>query len=239
MPLLQVAEAEVRFGGVHALRGVNLDVDARHRHRSHRPQRRRQDHLLQRHLRAADPQRRPDHLRRHRHDRAQAPQARPPAILALRRGPFGRVLVAAKDSEAACATLGLSLTTTKLVVFTLSAAMAGVAGALFAAAEAVVGGTSFEMFESLLILAVVAIGGASVCSRGPGRRAGHRLPARQRPGRLHRRRHRGPRLLPGRRAAPGLLPLPSVVERPGGPRGTPAPAGVEDRAGTLAGTRAA
>jgi branched-subunit amino acid ABC-type transport system permease component len=86
------------------------------------------------------------------------------AILALRRGPFGRVLVAAKDSEAACATLGLSLTTTKLVVFTLSAAMAGVAGALFGAAEAVAGGTNFEMFESLLILAVVAIGGASVCS---------------------------------------------------------------------------
>ena len=86
------------------------------------------------------------------------------ALLALRRGPFGRVLVAAKDSEAACTTLGLSLTTTKLVVFTLSAAMAGIAGALFGAAEAVAGGTNFEMFESLLILAVVAIGGASVCS---------------------------------------------------------------------------
>ena len=33
------------------------------------------------------------------------------------------------------------------------------AGALFAAAEAVVCGTSFEMFESLLILAVVSISG--------------------------------------------------------------------------------
>jgi ABC-type branched-subunit amino acid transport system permease subunit len=59
---------------------------------------------------------------------------------------------------------GLSLTTTKLVVFTLSAAMAGTAGALFGAAEAVAGGTNFEMLASLLILAVVAIGGASVCS---------------------------------------------------------------------------
>jgi branched-chain amino acid transport system permease protein len=85
-------------------------------------------------------------------------------ILALRRGPFGRVLVGMKDSEAACATLGLSLTTTKLAVFTLSAAMAGVAGALFGAAQSVAGATNFEMFESLLILAVVAIGGASVCS---------------------------------------------------------------------------
>ncbi len=85
-------------------------------------------------------------------------------ILAVRRGPFGRVLVAVKDSEAACATLGLSLTVTKLAVFTLSAAMAGVAGALFAAASSVASGTDFQMFESLLILAVVAIGGASVCS---------------------------------------------------------------------------
>ena len=38
------------------------------------------------------------------------------------------------------------------------------AGALFGGAESVAGGLSFEMFESLLILAVVAIGGASVCS---------------------------------------------------------------------------
>jgi branched-chain amino acid transport system permease protein len=85
-------------------------------------------------------------------------------ILALRRGPFGRVLVAAKDSEAACATLGQSVTMTKLMVFILSAAMAGVAGAFFGAASSVAGATNFEMFESLLILAVVAIGGVSVCS---------------------------------------------------------------------------
>ncbi|HSZ36225.1 MAG TPA: ABC transporter permease [Acidimicrobiales bacterium] len=85
-------------------------------------------------------------------------------VLALRRGPFGRVLVGMKDSEAACATLGLSLRATKLGVFILSAAMAGVAGALFGAASSVASPTSFEMFESLLILAVVAIGGVSVCT---------------------------------------------------------------------------
>jgi branched-chain amino acid transport system permease protein len=86
------------------------------------------------------------------------------ALLALRRGPFGRVLIAMKDSEAACATLGLSLTTTKLVVFTLSAAIAGLAGALLGAAGSVAGATDFEMFYSLLILAVVAVGGAATCS---------------------------------------------------------------------------
>ncbi|MGP0030779.1 MAG: ABC transporter permease subunit [Acidimicrobiales bacterium] len=86
------------------------------------------------------------------------------ALLVLRRGPFGRVLIAMKDSEAACATLGLSLTMTKLAVFTLSAAMAGVAGALLGAAGAVAGATEFQMFYSLLVLAVVAVGGAATCS---------------------------------------------------------------------------
>ncbi len=152
-------------------------------------------------------------------------------ILALRRGPFGRVLVAMKDSEAACATLGLSLTTTKLVVFTLSAAMAGVAGALFGAAESVAGGTNFEMFESLLILAVVAIGGASVCCGALAGGLAARLPARQRPGRLHRGGHRGARLLPRRGAAPGLLPLPPVVGRADAPRATRRrPSRAEERA---------
>jgi branched-chain amino acid transport system permease protein len=85
-------------------------------------------------------------------------------LLALRRGPFGRVLIAMKDSEAACATLGLNLTATKLLVFSLSAALAGIAGALYGGATSVVGGTDFQMFESLLILAAVAIGGAAACT---------------------------------------------------------------------------
>jgi branched-chain amino acid transport system permease protein len=85
-------------------------------------------------------------------------------LLALRRGPFGRVLMAMKDSEAACATLGLSLTTTKLLVFALSAALAGLAGALFGAASSVADATNFEMFFSLLVLAAVAVGGAATCT---------------------------------------------------------------------------
>jgi branched-chain amino acid transport system permease protein len=86
------------------------------------------------------------------------------ALLALRRGPFGRVLIAMKDSEAACATLGLSLTTTKLVVFTLSAALAGVAGALYGAAGSVAGATQFESFSSLVVLVALVVFGASTTS---------------------------------------------------------------------------
>jgi branched-chain amino acid transport system permease protein len=85
-------------------------------------------------------------------------------LLALRRGSFGRTLIAMKDSEAACATLGLSLTRTKLAVFTLSAATAGLAGALLAGAKSVAGATDYEMFFSLLVLAAVAVGGVSLCT---------------------------------------------------------------------------
>jgi branched-chain amino acid transport system permease protein len=85
-------------------------------------------------------------------------------LLAVRRGPFGRTLIAMKDSEAACATLGLNLTLTKLAVFVLSAAIAGLAGALLGGAESVAGATDFEMFSSLLVLAAVAVGGVSLCS---------------------------------------------------------------------------
>jgi branched-chain amino acid transport system permease protein len=85
-------------------------------------------------------------------------------LLALRRGPFGRVLIAMKDSESACATLGLSLTMTKLAVFTMSAAIAGFAGALLGGAESVADPNAYLMFKSLLVLAAVSIGGVSLCT---------------------------------------------------------------------------
>ncbi len=54
------------------------------------------------------------------------------ALVALRRSRFGRRLVAMKNSPAACATLGVNLTVTKLIVFMISAAIAGVAGVMVA-----------------------------------------------------------------------------------------------------------
>ena len=86
------------------------------------------------------------------------------ALLALRRGPFGRVLSAMKDSEAACATLGLSLTTTKLAVFSLSAAIAGLAGALYGGMVSVAGSTDFQMLQSLPILLLAVVGGVATAS---------------------------------------------------------------------------
>jgi branched-chain amino acid transport system permease protein len=80
-------------------------------------------------------------------------------ILTLRRGPFGRRLAALGDSPAACATLGMNLTITKLAVFSLSAGLAGLAGALFGGLHLRVGASDFTMLESLVVLLLVTIGG--------------------------------------------------------------------------------
>ncbi|MCC6226868.1 MAG: ABC transporter permease [Microthrixaceae bacterium] len=51
-------------------------------------------------------------------------------LVFLRRGRWGRRLAAMKDSPVACATLGLSLTSTKVATFAVSAGIAGLAGAV-------------------------------------------------------------------------------------------------------------
>jgi branched-chain amino acid transport system permease protein len=85
-------------------------------------------------------------------------------VIGVRRGRFGRRLAAMRDSQVACATLGLSLTRMKLMVFMLSAAMAGVAGALFGGLKGSAGPTDFVMFQSLPILLLAVIGGITTAS---------------------------------------------------------------------------
>lgn len=82
-------------------------------------------------------------------------------LLILRRGPFGRLLHAMKDSETACTTLGLSLTTTKLGVFAMSASIAGLGGALLGAMSTRAGGIDFASQTSLPILLLVVLGGVT------------------------------------------------------------------------------
>jgi ABC-type branched-subunit amino acid transport system ATPase component/branched-subunit amino acid ABC-type transport system permease component len=80
-------------------------------------------------------------------------------VLALRRGAFGLRLTAMDDSPAACATLGLNITWTKLVVFTAAAALAGVGGALYGAVPGQISSTEFNPLQSLVILLLARIGG--------------------------------------------------------------------------------
>jgi branched-chain amino acid transport system permease protein len=84
-------------------------------------------------------------------------------VVALRLGPFGRRLQAMKDSPAACATLGLNLTVTKVQVFALSAGIAGVGGAMFGGLQQTVSVAQFEAIQSLpLVLPAVGAGIALV-----------------------------------------------------------------------------
>jgi len=80
-------------------------------------------------------------------------------IVAIRRSRFGERLLAMKDSPAACATLGMNTTSTKLAVFALSAAMAGVGGAFYAAALGGVAASNFDFFSGLPLVLLVVVGG--------------------------------------------------------------------------------
>jgi branched-chain amino acid transport system permease protein len=85
-------------------------------------------------------------------------------LLAIRRGPFGRVLAAMRDSQAACTTLGLNLTMTKLAVFALSAGIAGLGGALLGSMQTVAGSLNFESELSLVVLLLVVVWGPTATS---------------------------------------------------------------------------
>ena len=81
---------------------------------------------------------------------------------ALRRGPFGRRLVGMNDSPAACSTVGLSLTVTKLIVFAFSAGLAGLAGALYGSLNTLASAQQFEFLFSVAIFVGVTLSGVSL-----------------------------------------------------------------------------
>ena len=81
------------------------------------------------------------------------------AVLAIRRGKFGRLILASRDSQAACGTLGLSTTTTRVALFAVSAGMAGIAGGLYGGVLVQAGPPEFSMFQNLPLLLLAVIGG--------------------------------------------------------------------------------
>jgi branched-chain amino acid transport system permease protein len=80
-------------------------------------------------------------------------------VLAIRRGRFGRLILASRDSPAACGTLGLSITSTRVLLFSLSSGLAGAAGALYGGMFVEAGGPEFAMFQSLPLLLMAVVGG--------------------------------------------------------------------------------
>ena len=85
-------------------------------------------------------------------------------VAAVRRSGFGERLLAMKDSPAACATIGVNVTALKLAVFSLSAAIAGIGGALFAGTLGSVAADRFSLFESLPLLLLGVVGGIGTAS---------------------------------------------------------------------------
>jgi branched-chain amino acid transport system permease protein len=85
-------------------------------------------------------------------------------VLALRRGPLGRRFAAVRDSEAACATLGLDPRRPKLLAFCLSAAIAGVGGALFGGSQLTVSDIPFEPINNIVLFLFAVVGGVTTVS---------------------------------------------------------------------------
>ena len=79
----------------------------------------------------------------------------------MRRSRFGRSLIAMRESQAGCETLGMRTTALKLSVFTLSAGIAGIGGVLLAGVYTQVTPTQFSFLGSLPLLLLIMAGGAS------------------------------------------------------------------------------
>ena len=72
---------------------------------------------------------------------------------------FGRVLTAIREDEQAIEVFGYKATQYKLAVWTISAMMAGLAGGLFSNWTTFVDPNSFVLLESMLLVAIVILGG--------------------------------------------------------------------------------
>jgi len=82
----------------------------------------------------------------------------------LMRGPIGRSVNAVRDGEIAASTIGVDLAATKTRVFALSAAYAGVAGALYVLALGFVAPEAFTLTLSFAFLAAIVVGGLATIS---------------------------------------------------------------------------
>jgi branched-chain amino acid transport system ATP-binding protein len=76
--------------------------------------------------------------------------------------PWGLALRAVRDAEVAAQSLGLNPLVLRTVAFTLSAAAAGLAGALFSPLTTFTSPSAFPFVQSILFLLVVIIGGAGM-----------------------------------------------------------------------------
>jgi branched-chain amino acid transport system permease protein len=74
--------------------------------------------------------------------------------------PFGRVLMAIREDETFALAAGKNIAAYKILLFVIGAAMASVAGVIYAHYISFIDPTSFAVMESIFIISIVIIGGA-------------------------------------------------------------------------------
>ena len=81
------------------------------------------------------------------------------AVLNVLRSPTGRAFVAIRDSEVSAQSMGIHLARYKTMSFAISAALAGVGGALYAHKLKFISPDQFNIIQSIDLLLMVVIGG--------------------------------------------------------------------------------
>lgn len=81
------------------------------------------------------------------------------ALMNLLRAPTGRAFVAIRDSEISASCMGVNLATYKTLSFALSAALTGIAGALYAHKVAFISPEQFTLLQSIELVIIVILGG--------------------------------------------------------------------------------
>jgi branched-chain amino acid transport system permease protein len=79
--------------------------------------------------------------------------------LHLQNSRIGRAWVAIREDEIAAKAMGINTRNMKLLAFAIGASFAGVAGVLFSAFQGFVSPESFTLWESIVVLAMVVLGG--------------------------------------------------------------------------------
>jgi len=87
-------------------------------------------------------------------------------LFVLYRSPFGLSLKALRDNERAAESLGISAFGQQLTAFVIAGSFSAVAGALFASYMTYIDPTSFDLRESIFLLAILLLGGIGNI-RGP------------------------------------------------------------------------
>jgi branched-chain amino acid transport system permease protein len=79
--------------------------------------------------------------------------------LRLQNSRIGRAWVAIREDEVAAEAMGINARNVKLLAFAMGASFAGISGGLFAGFQGFISPESFNLFESIIILCMIVLGG--------------------------------------------------------------------------------